>query len=208
MRFFRTAIIAGVASATLAGAALAGPDDGKWMLIALPDGSVQHIRFTGDATPSVLFAPARESISLHDIAFRPDRTFADIARLSAAMAAQADAMMRQAATMHTPMPAHSGDGVIIADAQGRPVGTMQYSYMSSTTDARGCTRTVQYSSDGITTGNPRVIRTSSAECHANQLAPQAKPVTPTAASPARKPAPKIIPVSTIKPQHIFTPSPT
>ena len=213
MKFVRTAIIAGVASAALAGAALAAGGESKMMLVALPDGSVQHIRYQGDVAPQVVLVPAPAPIDMFAAAFGPGSAFAEIERMTAMMEAQSQAMMRQAAMMQARIPAADRavdpQGVVMTNRAGRPVGVMHYSYVSSTTGADGCTRTVRISSDGGTADQPRVIRTSSGNCGSDQLAPQANPVTPTTA-PAAKPASKIIPVSAPKPrpEFSFTPSRT
>lgn len=212
MRLVRTAIIAGIASAAIAGAALAARDEGRMMLVALPDGSVQHVPYHGDAAPRVVLLPvaAPAPASLFEAAFGAGSPFAEMERISAAMDAQADAMMRQAAAMQTQAPAAPGRGIVMTNAQGEPVGLMHYSYVSTTTSADGCTRTVSYSSDGANTaGEPKVIRTSSGDC-GTAAAPAARPnpVTPTKAEAAPKPAPKVTPVSAPAPLTTFTPSRT
>ena len=210
MKFVRTAIIAGVASAALAGAALAAGGESKMMLVALPDGSVQHIRYQGDIAPQVVIIRDAAPVDLFSAAFGPGSAFAEMERMAAMMEAQGQALTRQAAMMQAHMPA-AGDprGIVMNDAAGQPVGVMHYSYVSSTTGADGCTRTVRVSSDGGTANQPRVIRTSTGSCGSSQLTPQAQPVTPTT-SPAARPAPKIIPVSVPKPRPelSFTPSRT
>lgn len=221
MRFVRTAIIAGVASAALAGAALAAHEKSRMMLVALPDGSVEHIRYTGDVAPQVVLVPTAAPADMFEVAFGPDSPFAEMDRMAAAMEAHAQAMMRQAATMQAQMPAANASpdrrGIIMTNAQGQPVGVMHYSYVSSTTDANGCTQTIQYSSEGANANQPKVIRTSTGDCGAEAapspaIAPAdaraAHPVTPTAAKPAAKPGPRITPVSAPKPVEIFTPSRT
>ena len=206
MRFVRTAIIAGAVSAALAGAALAAHENSKMMLVALPDGSVEHIRYEGDVAPQVVLVPAAASTNMFEAAFGPDSPFAEMDRMAAAMEARSQAMMRQAAMMRARMPAAAdqGQGVVMTNAQGQPVGVMHYSYVSSTTDARGCTQTIRYSSEGATAANqPKVIRTSAGDCGAEAapapaIAPTTRaphPVTPTATEPAARPAPKIVPVS-------------
>jgi hypothetical protein len=207
MRLVRTAIIAGVASAALAGAAVAAHDDTKILLVALPDGSVQHIRYEGDVAPSVVLLPGPAPASLFDAAFGAGSPFAEMERISAMMEAQSQAMMRQAAAQANARP-HGGPGIVMTNAQGQPVGMMHYSFTSSSTSADGCTQTVSYSSDGApTTGQPRVIRTSSGNCSEAGSVP-ADPVTPTKIAPAAKPAPKITPVSLPAELKVFTPSRT
>lgn len=204
MRFVRTAIIATAATAALAGAAIAARDDSKMMLVALPDGSVEHIRYEGDVAPQVMFVrdPAPDPIFV--AASGPGSAFAEMERISAAMEAHAQAMMRQVAAMQAQMSAADGRGILMTNAAGRPVGVMHYSYVSSTTTADGCTQTVQYSSDG-SSSQPKLIRTSAGPCGTAKAAPA---VTPTSAAPAAKPAPKITPASAPKPLAQFTPSRT
>ena len=62
MRFIRAVIIAGVASAILAGAALAAGDDSKMMLVALPDGSVLHLNT--DTRVTVRYSRAERFVEL------------------------------------------------------------------------------------------------------------------------------------------------
>jgi hypothetical protein len=213
MRLVRTAILAATASAALAGAAFAAHDDAKVMLIALPDGSVQQVRYQGDVAPQIVLVRAPAPVSLFDAAFGPDSPFAEMDRISAMMEARSQAMMRQAAAMQVQAAqAPAGNGIVMTNAQGEPVGTMHYSFTSSTTSADGCTQTVSYSSDGAATADqPRVIRTSTGSCGASPAAPAGKavsPVTPTGTAPAAKPAPKITPVSLPAELKAFTPSRT
>jgi hypothetical protein len=210
MRFVRTALIAGIASAALAGAAVAARDEARMMLVALPDGSVHQVPYQEATAPRILLVPVAQPVGLFEAAFGPGSPFADMERLSAAMDAQAEAMMRQAAMLQAQGPATATRGVTLTDAQGQPVGVMHYSYVSSTTSANGCTQTVSYSSDGAaSSGEPKVIRTSSGDCGAG-AAPVAKPnaVTPTRAAPAPKAAPRVTPVSAPAPITTFTPSRT
>lgn len=210
MRLVRTALFAGLASAALAGAAFAARDDHKVMLVALPDGSVQHIRYEGDVAPRLVLVPAPAPASLVDVAFGPRSPFAEMERISAMMEARSQAMMREAAAMQAQLPAtrSNGPGIVMTNADGQPVGVMQYSFTSSTISADGCTRTVSYSSDGAAAPDqPRVIRTSSGTCAEAGSAP-ASPVTPTKGAPAARPAPKITPVSLPAELKAFTPSRT
>jgi len=90
MRFVRTAVIAGVASAAIAGAALAAHDRSQMMLIALPDGSVEHVRYEG-ATPPQLVLIRDTAPDPFGAAFDPSSAFAEMQRISAAMEAHAAA---------------------------------------------------------------------------------------------------------------------
>jgi len=205
MRKVRTAMIAAVGTLALAGAALAASDKPRMMLVALPDGSVQHIQYQGDEAPQIVLLrdPTPGIIAT---AFGADSPFADIERISAAMEANAEAMMRQAATMQAQMPAIAdGKGIVMTNAAGQPVGVMHYSYVSSTTGADGCTQTVQISSDGGAGNQPKVIRTSAGSC--GSATSPSRPATPTA-NAVPQAAPTITPVSMPRPLPAFTPSRT
>ena len=210
MRFVRTAMLATLGVAVIAGAATAAQ---KTMLVAFPDGSVQHIAYPENAAPRILVVQAPEPISL----FSTGSPFAEMERISAMMDAQADAMLRQAAMMQEQVVAHGSDqpgkGIVMTNAQGQPVGVMHYSFTSSTTSADGCTRTVRYSSNGSSGDQPKLLRTSAGNCA--EGAPAIGPaqghdrtITPTATMPVAKPKPKITPVSAPKPLPDFTPSRT
>jgi len=215
MRIVRTALIAGAATLALAGAAFAARDDGKLMLVALPDGTVQHIRYQGDVAPRILLVEDQAPAAMIESAFAPLSLFAEMQRVSAAMNARAEAMMRQAAALQAQAanPAAAGQGITLTNAAGEPVGVMHYSYVSSTTGADGCTRTVSYSSDGGLGQQPRMIQTSSGTCG---VAP-ARPVAPTAVSaaaarPSATSGAKITPVKAVTTatelRQPFTPSRT
>lgn len=62
-----------------------------------------------------------------------------------------------------------------------PAGT-HFTYISSTTDANGCTQTVEYRSDG-SSQQPKVTRTSAGSCD------KAKSDAPVPASAAKWPEP-------------------
>lgn len=198
MRFSRKAIVAGGIGLALAGAAFAAEQaKPKVLLVTLPDGSVEQVHYVGDSPPQISFvAQPAAPADIFEAAFGPDSGFAQMQRISAAMQAQSEAMMRQAATMASQTPAADGKGVTLTNAAGEPVGVAHYSYVSSSTDANGCTQTVSYSSDGQAAqgGQPRMIRTASDGCSAAVKAG----VTPTVAPAPAKPAPAVTPVSAPK----------
>lgn len=198
MRIVRTAIFAGIASAALAGAAMAAHDPGKTMLVAFPDGSVEHIRYEGDVAPRLVLVAAPSPASFFDVAFGPSSPFAQLERISAEMEAQAGLMMRQAA-MAQARAVPDGEALVLTKGQ-QPTGVMRYSYVSSVTSADGCTRTVRINSSGGDR-NPEVIRTSAGDCS----------TAPTAPAPAIAPKPRsvrpVTPVSLPAPLPAFTPSP-
>ena len=206
MRFVRTSIIAAVVSAALAGAAFARDHESRMMLVAQPDGTVEHIPVSEVRLVTVPVDP----VDMFEAAFGADSAFAEMERMAAAMETRTAAMVRAGS-------GKEGGDLVMTNAQGQPVGMKHYSFVSSSTDASGCTRTISYSSDGARAADhPRVIRTSAGNCDAQAdpspaIAPPARlpeRVTPATGRPAAKPAPRIHPVSAPKPEDIFTPSRT
>src|SRR4051812_33127031 len=102
----RKSLIAAVGVAALGGAAVAAAPkaetaarDVHVLRVAMPDGSVQQVRYTGDVAPTLVFVPVRR------IAAAPaaiDDMLAPLAgfdRMFAEMDREIDAMLRQAASM-------------------------------------------------------------------------------------------------------------
>ena len=172
MRFTRTTLLAGGAALLVAGTAAAAADKLHKMDVALPNGGTVHVEYAGEVAPEVTVEPveARQA----RIAFDP---FAELDRIAFEMQARHQAMMQQMAALQQAA-AESGaaapGGVTLVG--NLPAGA-HVSYYSSTIDANGCTRTVQYSSDG-SGAEPRVTRASAGNCDA--AAREAGP-TPAAA---------------------------
>lgn len=157
MRFVRTTILAGAAAMLVAGTAAVAADGLNTMEVALPDGSTAHIEYAGDRAPRVTVEPAPSQTSF---AYDP---FLGLERIAYEMRARQQAMLRQMAALRQAA-AEAGaampGGVILVG--NLPAGA-HVSYYSSTTDASGCTRTVQYSSDGSGT-EPTITRASAGSC--------------------------------------------
>lgn len=165
MRLMSKVLIGGLATAALAGTAVAAEHAVHVMNVAMPDGSVAKVRYVGDTPPQVRVVPVR-AVRMVPVAMI-DPGFAAMDRMMAAMDAQADAMMRQAAMMQQ-MPA-TGAPLQHADMQKLPAGTVRYSYVS-TTSSGGCTQTVRTTSDG-SSDQPQVIRTSAGTCDGAKVSP-------------------------------------
>ena len=180
MRFTRKIILAGGATLLVAGTAAMAAEKLHTMNVALPDGSVAQIQYAGDVAPRVTLQPVDQV----PVAFVDP--FAEFDRIAAAMDAQQQAMMQQVAAMQeAAAKAGSGAPGQVTLAGNLPAGT-QFTYVSSTTDANGCTRTVQYSSDGKSQ-QPQVTKTSAGSCDAAK--PEAAaPTTASAPAPADEPA--------------------
>jgi hypothetical protein len=155
MRFARTTILAGGAALLLAGTAAAAAEKLHTINVALPDGSVAKIEYIGDVAPKVALQPA-EAVPIDYV-----DPFAELDRVTAYMEAQHQAMMRQVAQLEqaAAQGATPGSVTLVGDL---PAGA-HYTFVSSTTDANGCTQTVEYSSDG-TGQQPKVARTSAGSC--------------------------------------------
>lgn len=189
MRFTRNMLIAGAAAVALAGAAIAAKEANTHVLsIALPDGSIEQVHYSGDVAPKVVMVPAASiaPTAFFDATFGPDSPFAAMDRISEQMNRQAEAMLRQAATM-----AAQPDG---ADM---PAGSFHYTMVSTSSGGKGCSQSVQVTSAGEGQ-QPKVIRTSSGDCSAvaasgatPAVAPNAVPgaaeVKPVAYEPAKQP---------------------
>jgi hypothetical protein len=165
-----------------AGTAAAAAGKLHTMNVALPDGSVAQIEYVGDVAPRVMVQP----VDAVPIAFVDP--FAEFDRMAAAMEAQHRALMRQVAQMEQ-VSAQAGssgaDGITLVG--NLPAGT-HFSYVSSNTDANGCTRTVEYSSDGGSQ-QPKVTKTSAGSCDAPAASQVPMPVSAPAPAPARPEAP-------------------
>lgn len=181
MRLTRKIILAGGAALLVAGTAAVAADKLHTMNVALPDGSVAQIEYAGDVAPKVSVQPVRAV----PVAFADP--FAEFDRLAAYMEARHRAMMQQVAEMEraAAQAGSAGPGQVTL-AGDLPAGT-HFTYVSSTTDANGCTRTVEYSSDGGG-AQPKVTRTSAGSCDAAKP-DAAAPVTASVPAPAEREAP-------------------
>lgn len=184
MRPMKTALLAGLASVALAGGALAAHEAKMHVLsVALPDGSIEQIHYSGDVAPQIVVAPAAAPIMPVDFfasAFGPDSPFAEMERISAEMSRQSEAMLRQAAAMATQQPA-PGSNVTPAALANMPAGTFHYTMVSTSSGAGTCTQSVQVTSMGGGQ-QPKVISSSSGDCTAmNAAGPKAAALPPTAA---------------------------
>ena len=178
MRFARTTILAGGAALLLAGTAAAAAEKLHTMHVALPDGSVAQIEYAGDVAPRVAVQP----VEAVPVAYADP--FAELDRMAAYMEAQHQAMMQQVAAMEQAAAkdgATPGQLTVVGDL---PAGT-HFTYVSSSTDANGCTQTVQYSSDG-SSAQPKVTRTSAGSC---DKATSDAPVAASAIKPAEPEGP-------------------
>jgi hypothetical protein len=190
MRKLPTALLAVAGLALAAGAAQAS-EQLKTMRVALPDGSVAQIRYTGDVAPRVEVVPVE---ARRVIAYDP---FFEMRRISAMMEARHHAMMRQMAELQQRAREAAAAGTVapgqVLVSGSLPAG-VSYSYtMVSSSGANGCTQVVEYRSDG-SGAEPQVTRTSSGDCSAVNRNPAPVPVAAPAkpAEPAAPVAPRVV----------------
>lgn len=179
MRKLPTALLAAGALALSAGGALAASERMKTMQVALPDGSVAQIRYSGEVAPRVRVVPveARE-VAAYD-------PFAEMERISAMMRARHAAMMREMAELQrqaATVAASGAPGVVVTG--NVPAGT-RYSYTVVTSNGN-CTQRVEYRSDG-SRAQPKVTQASSGDCSAVNKNPAPVPVS----APAKPKAPAV-----------------
>jgi hypothetical protein len=181
----------GAAAVTLLGACVAQAATAELhtMQASAPDGAVVEVHYAGDVAPQVQFvrADAEQAVAADP--------FLEMERISAAMDAQMQAMMQRAALMQQQAvqvqqaAARSGEAAAAPASGLTMVGNMpqgvHVTYYSSTTDAKGCTHSVSYSSQGGE-AEPKVTQAASDGCDTAAPGPsviQAKAQTP--AAPAR-----------------------
>ena len=177
MRLTRKAVLAGIASLAVAGAALAAEAPRfHTMNVQAPDGAVVHVRYSGDVAPTISFdrAPAPGWLDPAGLmaGFDPG-PFAMLDRMMASMDRQAEAMLRQAHWGAAP----GGQGPGLLAAGGLP-GNTAYTLVSETVDNGTCARSVEVTRTDPT-AKPNVVTRQSGDC-----APGTATNTPNAPAPS------------------------
>lgn len=189
MRRAHTVILAAAAALLAGSAAVAATAELHHMNVALPDGSVAQIEYTGDVAPKVTIAPnGARQVAMVDPFQQMDQIMASMEARHRAMMARMAAMEDAAA--RTPAPPLAPGQQLVAAGNAPQGSSYSAVSVSSSTDANGCTQTVETRSNG--NGAPQVTKTSSGACdHARPgAAPEAqhKPAPGKAARPAAAPA--------------------
>lgn len=180
-----TAFLAGAAAlAGIGSAAVAAHAHEHVLKVALPDGSVEQISYSGDVAPRFVVLPAR-AVPMAPIAQFDAAPFATFDQIAAEMDRQTDAMLQLAAAMAT-QPA-TVDGKIDAAAFAKtPAGTVHYSFVSTSTSDGTCSRSIQVTSFGPGQ-QPKTVSQSAGNCaDGGKIVPAAK--TPAPAAPQVTPA--------------------
>lgn len=163
MRLTRKAVLAGIASLAVAGAALAAEAPRfHTMSINLPDGGVAQIRYSGDVPPTVTIDRA-PSVGIADpiglfAGFDP-APFAALDRIAAEMDRQAATMLQQARYGA----ADGAAGFDLIAAGGLPAGAAGYSFVSQTTSDGNCTRSVEMTKAGPD-AKPNIVSHERGDC--------------------------------------------
>jgi len=162
-------LLAGAASAALAGTAIAARPQTHVMDYPLPDGSVAHIEYVGNVAPRVTVAPADADDDSGTLIPLPD--FAGFDRMIARMQRQSQELARQAQQMARQAPV--GTTPYIASFGNQPAGVTSSSMVSVSNGAGTCTRMTEVVSQGP--GKPPKVTSSvSGNCGPEPTAP-AKP---------------------------------
>ncbi|MBB3592422.1 hypothetical protein FHX08_002766 [Rhizobium sp. BK529] len=149
------------------------------LIVRLPDGSLERIRYAGNQPPQVrIDGEPDPAPNLFD-PFWPSSPFADLDRISLAMDREAAAIMQQADSM---MQASPGD-MATAGLGELPAGTQGYSMVSTMSGNGICTRSVRYFS--TSDGKPHVESSTSGNCAPGKAA--SIPVPTKTPRPAFKP---------------------
>lgn len=198
MRMTRPLLLTGIVAAIAGVTAVAAADRQPvhTMLVHLPDGSVEQVRYTGDVAPHVVLHPVAADPML--AAFGADSPFAMMDRISAQMDAQMSGMMQQAAMMQQMTP----DQLQQAALAGAPAGATSSFTMISTSGGNGsCSQSVRTVSMGDGKA-PQVTRTASGDC-GSAMQGRAQGLTPTVAPATKAPpvaTPAVLPVKPAAPK--------
>lgn len=202
MRMISKLLIANAGAIVFAGGALAAGDNVRVLRVVMPDGSVQHVRYVGNAAPRIIVVPVERvamPISPIDVHFVQQIQMLD--RMVADMDRRMDIMHRQAAALQAHARAQMPAGkeqVRVASTGAMPAGTVRYSFVSSSNGGRSCSHSVQISSAGA--NQPaKVVEQSFGDCQTAGKQPVAgsqrrvRPAEVRSDVP-KKPAPQMIKV--------------
>jgi hypothetical protein len=154
-----------LAIAGLTGAAVAQTQ--HVMSVRLPDGTIEHIRYTGDVPPEIRFGPPFDQARFIPAPDPFDGAFAQLERISAAMDREAAAMF--SAASGAPALLDVQDGPMRLDVSNLPPGVQGYSVSTVISGNGTCTRSAEYIAGGHGQ-QPHVVTRTSGACgpHAAQ----------------------------------------
>lgn len=184
MRNVRATVLAGVALALVAGTAVAAGKDTKTVNVALPDGSVAHVEYTGNVAPKVTIQPLSQSIPIRFLDPFDAAPFEMFDRISTAMDRQFDTVMQQVHAGAS-LPQANGGAPAFAAFGKLPEGVTSYSFVSTSDGRSVCNRSWQMTSNGQATP-AKVTYASSGDCSGAVAKPDG-PIQAKAAAPEAKP---------------------
>jgi hypothetical protein len=187
MRLTRKAVLGGIASFAVAGAALAAEAPHMHsMRIGLPGGGSATIHYTGDVAPRVVVGRARAAAAAplaFDVA-----PFAAMARIMAEMDRRAAALMvlgpHQAGGPGLNWVSLPGFAPLAAGAV--PPGAVGYSYVSEVSGDGNCVRSMEVTR-AAPDAKPKVVRHVSGDCADTGAKGPAAPTAGDSAQEAAKP---------------------
>jgi hypothetical protein len=188
MRKYRTAVLTGIAALAVVGVSLAAVRDTHTVKVALPDGSVARIEYSGDIAPKVAITPVSHAIPVGLADVFDSTPFAAFGPGAAELDRQAASTVHQAAQLLAlPLLAQ---GRLEPTAQGKlPPGTIHYEFVATSSGNGACTRSVEMTSYGRDQ-KPRIVSASSGDCKPLDRAPTpvrletpAHPSTPAPTKP-------------------------
>ncbi len=159
MRKSRAAILAGLTTAVLSGAAVAASRDTHLLTVPLPDGAIAKIEYHGDIAPKVTVEPGRPVAAA--LTGTMGAQFAALDRMISGMQRQANELARRVNIM-------AGQGAATASYANygkMPAGSSSYTMVTTSDGSTSCTRTVQVTSEGPGKA-PKVVSNSSGDCPA------------------------------------------
>ncbi|HJQ16912.1 MAG TPA: hypothetical protein VJ859_07915 [Allosphingosinicella sp.] len=175
MRTISKILVVGAATVALAGAAVAAAQTIHVIDVAMPDGSVQQLRYRGNVQPRIVFVPVRR-VTVADPRLADPFLMMDL--IAADMRRRSEMLDRQAALLASQ--AHRGSGrAALAVPGAMPPGSAYYSFVSTNGGNAVCRRMVTVTSAGP--GRPaKVVSQSSGNC----AAPPSQVRAPTAVAPS------------------------
>ncbi len=184
MSLTRTLLIAGVAATVIAGIATAAALNTHALTVRLPGGGIERIVYTGDVAPRVVVAPAAAPIVWAAGPGFDDTAFAAMDQISAQMDREMAAMLRQAEAIESTGLAGAGP-LTVASTADLPPGARSYSFVSTTSGAGVCSRSVEITATGDGR-EPRVVSHSSGSCGTSAAPPVSRSLdTASAPTPDR-----------------------
>lgn len=177
MRIIPIALLAGVGSVALVGAAAAQDLSAHRMTVRLPNGAIEQIQYSGDVAPRITIAPPGTEAPANGteaalfrapddgfggLGFGPNSPFAAMEQISAEMNLQAANLLRQVDALAA-QPMMGMPAPIAIDMTRLPRGAEGYSFTATITPNGACRQSMIVI--GARPGQPpRVIRRSEASC--------------------------------------------